>query len=77
MRENKPIISNPPSTSSSTPAAPIRENNSTFSKGAPCGKFQELGNAILKQQQAGDETKQAESDRLKSGKGLVHVISPV
>src|SRR3981081_644586 len=38
-------------------------------------KFQELGDAILKQQQAGNKTKQAESRRLIFGKSLVHVMS--
>ena len=39
-------------------------------------KLQQLGNAELKQQKACNETKQAESRRLESGKHLVHVMSP-
>src|SRR6267154_17035 len=39
-------------------------------------KFEDLGDAILKQQQAGDKTKQAERRRLVLGEHLVHVVSP-
>ena len=80
IRVNRPIISSAPSNKfERAGGARISENGSTLANIGPAGNLEDLGDAVLKQQQTRDETEQAQAIRLK-GRGqaiqICHRIPP-